>query len=396
MESSVSPTPRLSRPLFVIYIAWHPDYKEGDKIAKGLYEHYRRKLYDNVAGGSGLGVFYRFTPEASSSVPRDIDFADAEASVVILLIDQNWVDDPDWVNWGNNLIERAEEVGLNTRVFPISIDGAAMHLGMADQAIRWDQWNNLLLDARMRRLIPALTYQFVRMLRLYLEGLRQPMVDEDALDHYLRKVEIFLSHSKHDEDGERIAQLIRKRLQDDGDLESFFDVFNIPAGTRFDKVILHKVGTSAVVSIHTDSYSSREWCRREIIEAKRKNAPLVVANCLSNLDERSFPYMGNVPVIRMDPATAEARIDYVISRLLDEVMKDFLWRCRIELTPQTGVYFLPRPPELISLVEAAETGASVVVYPDPPVGAEEKALFEKIAPLVQLKCITEWSAEEGI
>jgi hypothetical protein len=56
-----------------------------------------------------------------------------------------------------------------------------------------------------------------------------------------------------------------------------------------------------MVAIHTDSYSSREWCRREIIEAKRWNVPLVVANGISNLDERGFPYMGNVPVVRLEP-----------------------------------------------------------------------------------------------
>jgi hypothetical protein len=51
---------------------------------------------------------------------------------------------------------------------------------------------------------------------------------------------------------------------------------------RFQKVLLKQVRLSAVVAIHTDSYSSREWCRREIVEAKRWNVPLVVANCLAD------------------------------------------------------------------------------------------------------------------
>jgi hypothetical protein len=173
-----------------------------------------------------------------------------------------------------------------------------------------------------------------------LEHLKQPEKDEDDLLNYLKKVQIFLSHSKHDEDGERIARLIREQLHSGHGLSSFFDVHDIPAGLRFHQVLLKQLAQSAVVAIHTDSYSSREWCRREIIEAKRNSVPLVVANCISELDERGFPYMGNVPIVRMDPQQAE-RINIIIARLLDEVLKDFLWRCRIQLvnTKQSAVQF---------------------------------------------------------
>ncbi|MDE0532569.1 MAG: hypothetical protein OXI01_14145 [Albidovulum sp.] len=101
---------------------------------------------------------------------------------------------------------------------------------------------------------------------------------------------------------------------------------DIPAGLRFDEVLLHQVRVSAVVAIHTDSNSSREWCRREVIEVRLWKVPLVVADCISNLDDRSFPYSGNVPVIRLDDRQEE-RIDFVVDLLIDEVLKDFLWRC---------------------------------------------------------------------
>jgi hypothetical protein len=162
-------------------------------------------------------------------------------------------------------------------------------------------------------------------------------------------------------------------------------------------VLLQQVKVSAVVAIHTDSYSSREWCRREIIEAKRWSVPLVVANCIGDLDERSFPYMGNVPVVRMDPDNA-GRIDYIISRLLDEVLKDFLWRCRVELTAGAAgdrVVFTPRPPELISLAGLPEH-AEMLIYPDPPIGTEEQRLFEDVAPALCLRSMTEWIAGETL
>jgi energy-coupling factor transporter ATP-binding protein EcfA2 len=187
------------------------------------------------------------------------------------------------------------------------------------------------------------------------------------------------------------------RLHAGHGLSSFFDVHDIPAGLRFHKVLLQQVKVSAVVAIHTDSYSSREWCRREIIEAKRWNVPLVVANCISDLDERGFPYLGNVPIVRMDSPGA-GRIDVVIGHLLDEVLKDFLWRCRVELvraTADPAVVFVPRSPELISLASLpalVNVPEPVIVYPDRPLSAEEEQLFEEVAPHVRLRSLTEWLA----
>ena len=236
------------------------------------------------------------------------------------------------------------------------------------------------------------------MLRHYLEHLRHPAEAQDALGRYLRKVQIFLSHSKHDERGAQIAFAVRDRIHGHHSLSSFFDVHDIPAGLRFDKVLLHQVRASAVVAIHTDSYSSREWCRREVIEAKLWNVPLVIANCITNLDDRSFPYLGNVPVIRVDDQQEE-RIDFLVDRLIDEVLKDFLWRCQVELhrsAASDGVMFLPRPPELISLAnlpKGVDETDAVIVYPGPPLSREEERLFNKVAPRVRLRSLIEWAAE---
>jgi hypothetical protein len=389
-----------TRPFLVIYVVWHPKFTDGETIAKSLYDHYRRDLYENVAGGAGISVIYRSTPEPGSNTPIDIDFDDSETSAIVLLVDEHLVADADWVTWAHDLLDRADSAGLAVRVFPVAIDNEAMSLRVTEQAVRWDNWTTLAEEDRERRLIGNLTYQFCRMLRHYLAQLKHPAKDQDALLQYLAKVAVFLSHSKHDADGERIAKLIRDYLhQGEGDsLASFFDVHDIPAGLRFNKVILQKVKVSAVVAIHTDSYSSREWCRREILEAKRWSVPLVVVDCVNDIDERSFPYMGNVPLVRMDPAASD-RIDYVVSRLLDEVLKDFLWRCRIELVAGVAavdVMFLPRPPELISLASVKDLASATLVYPDPPIGAEEQRLFEIIAPSVRLRSMTEWLAESTV
>lgn len=386
-----------TRPFLVVYIAWHPSFAGGPAIAKSLYDHYRRELYENVAGGTGLSVLYRSEPDPDSGAPMVIDIDEGETAAIVMIFDEGFAADDAYMAWAQDLMNCTDVAGLRARVFPVAIDGALTRVGVAQQAVRWDKWQNIEEGDRIRRLTSDLTYQFSRMLRSYLERLRRPDEEDAALEQYLRKVQVFLSHSKRDQDGERIAKLIRDKLFKGDGLATFFDVYDIPTGVRFDRAIVQQVRVSAVVAVHTDSYSSREWCRREIIEAKRWSVPLVIADCIADADERGFPYMGNVPVVRMDPQVAD-RIDQIVARLLDEVLKDFLWRCRIEIAKareRKDVVFLPRPPELISLagLEGRADADVTLVYPDPPLGSEEQRLFEVIAPKVRLRSLTEWLAD---
>jgi hypothetical protein len=388
--------PDSTRPTLVLYVGWHPDFTMGAKLAEALREHFRRKEDDNVAGGTGLSVIFRSIAPAGSAVPLSIDLGESRATAVIILAESNLMGDAAWAEYVRTIAVQTEEAGLHARLFVVAIERAALALGIDEQALRWDQWSGT--DAQLRqRLIRELTYEFCRMLRHYLEHLRRPTIGEDDLEKYLQKVQIFLSHSKHDSDGERIAKLVRNQLHDTGHgLASFFDVHDIPAGLRFQAVLLKQVKLSAVVAIHTDSYSSREWCRKEIIEAKRWNVPLVVANCITDWDERGFPYLGNVPIVRMDPDKAD-RIEIIIGRLLDEVLKDFVWRCRVVITGDVGatVVFVPRPPELISLAglpPRSEVPELTMVYPDPPLSREEERLFAIVDPRVQLRSLNEWLA----
>ena len=334
-----------TRPFLAIYVAWHPAFEAGANISRELFQHYRRDLYQNVAGGSGLPVMYRSKPPEGARVPIDIDFDGAETCAVVLLVDENWAADENWVAWARRISDQADEKGLQVLAFPVAIHRVAIDARIVpQQAVRWDSWAEETHEVKRCRLFAALSYQFCRMLRHYLQHLERPEIAENDLIQFLRRVDVFLSHSKHDPDGEQIALQFRRYVQDAG-YDAFFDIFDIPIGLRFNRVLLEKVRVSAVVAIHTDSYSTREWCRREIIEAKRFNVPLVVANCIKDTDERGFPYMANVPIVRMDPDKRD-RVDVIVDRLLDEVLKDFIWRCRIRLfaAAAANVSFLPRPP----------------------------------------------------
>lgn len=92
------------------------------------------------------------------------------------------------------------------------------------------------------------------------------------------------------------------------------------------------------------------------------------------------------------------QIDQIVSLLLDELFKDFLWRQRVEefrgSHPQ--VIFTARPPELIllsNLMANAGDGERTLVYPGPPLGLEEIRLFTDVVSGVRLCTLADWLLE---
>ena len=391
------PDPHDTRPLCAIYVAWHPSYEPGGEMATRLYQHFRRDLFTNVAGGVGLSVLYRSA--AASDRPAPVPLGDSHIAVVFVLLSKAMTTDPAWRDYVRELLADTNERGLTARVIPVCMDGHGLNIIDTINAVRYDAWSERH-ETREVRLISALTYELSRILRTYIASNDHPGVAVDQLDVYLEKVSVFLSHSKHDAYGEKIALAIRQFLSDNSSLSQFFDVRDIPAGLPFPMVLERYVQESAVVAIYTDSYSSREWCRREIIEAKRTDRPLVVADCIDEIDERSFPYLGNVPVIRMEPRAME-RIPYVVARLLDEVFKDYLWAARLshdQRRSDATVRFLSRTPELIAFagIKVAVTATPpAIVYPDPPLGAEEEQLFHDVRADLTLMPYSEYAAANG-
>jgi hypothetical protein len=391
--------PTDTRPLCAIYVAWHPSYARGETTARGLYQHFRRDLFTNVAGGVGLSVLYRSANAAEGDVPAPVSLDDSHIAVVFLLVSAAMAVEPAWRLYVRDMLGNAAARGLTARVIPVFMDGHGRDMVGDVNAIRYYEFSEPD-DLQELRLISTLTHELARLLRTYVASKEHPEVADNELDTYLEKVCVFLSHSKHDDYGERIAWAIEDFLSRNSALSQFFDVRDIPPGLPFPTVLERYVQRSAVVAIYTDSYSSREWCRREIIEAKRADRPLVVADCIAEVDERSFPYLGNVPVVRMEPKAME-RIPYVIARLLDEVFKDYLWSARLAHDGRCSdayVRFLPRTPELIALSGLrvpVGTAPPTIVYPDPPLGAEEMQLFHDVRDDLILMAYNEYAAANG-
>ena len=383
-------------PPFTLYVVWHPDFTGGDTIGNLLLDRFGSHRYMYVSGGDSVRVIFRNAAGPGSQEPLPIEWTHAGTTAVVVLLDNTLVENPSWSQYVRNLAEQAERSGFDARVIPVAMEDGVLDIGLVEQALRWHDWAGSG-DEKERQLVRELTDTFIRMLRYHLAQLRHPGVDWNALDDYLTNVRVFLSHSKHGGPGEVVADALRTWLNDNTNLAPFLDIRNIPAGVPFDSVLDNEAGRSVMVAIYTDSYSSRGWCRREVIIAKRRRVPMLVVDCLQDTDASSFPYLGNVPWVRMNPQTVD-RLDYVAEHLLEEVFKDFLWQCRVEsfrnAFPQTT--FLARAPELISLTSispASSGNGRDIVYPGPPISAQEEQLFVDVAPNIRVYSLNKWLAE---
>ena len=52
----------------------------------------------------------------------------------------------------------------------------------------------------------------------------------------------------------------------------------------------------------SDNYSTRYWCQRELISAKKNKRPIVIVNCVEKYEDRSFSAITNLPSVRVPSA----------------------------------------------------------------------------------------------
>lgn len=376
-------------PYLSLNVLSHPSDLLGVDAAMALCDHFERDLYQEVAGDAEVLVMHQSHPDAAALDP--IGWDESEITVVVPVIGSAIASDDAWSNYVVNCVHQATVKGA--LVLPVMVEDIVSELPLGVQAVRLDRWHGTAGD-RCRRLVREVTLEVIRYLRHRLHQRTRPTDSEASLSDYGRKVQVFISHSKHDDDGERVALALRSGLHHHSALQGLIDVHDIPAGLPFDEVLLHQVRNSAVLAIHTDSFSSREWCRREMIEAKQHMVPLVVVDCLRDRDEHCMPYLGGVPVVRMCPEQCD-RVEVVVQRLLDEMFMSYLWdnRTRGLQGRFADVHFMYRPPELLSLTAAElspPSDLSEIVYSGPILHADDLRVIEQLVPNVKAVHVDQW------
>ena len=114
------------------------------------------------------------------------------------------------------------------------------------------------------------------------------------------QLNLFISHTKNDINGVNLAKEIKEFIDSDTRMKNFFDVNDIQAGDDFNDTICENIKKSTLVVVHSNTYSSRFWCQKEILCAKQNGRPIIEVNCIDGFEDRSFPFMCNYPTIRFN------------------------------------------------------------------------------------------------
>jgi hypothetical protein len=378
-----------------IYVLWHPAFTEGETYFMHLYADLCRNVKDTLDRNIGIPIFPRSraisrvqTAEGpfpgrgvaeGAAQPAPIVFAEADTNAVVILVDDEMFNDPSWEAYIRHLLKMPG----NNRFFPIAISKYAHGFLPELAEIQYitlygltDDDRDKMFGMRYQRLYLSILHECCRML------LNVSPSHVQADDH--PPVKLFISHAK--KDGENIAIDFRNYVRAQTKLSSFFDANDIADGYLFSKEIQDALSRNAVIVVfQTDAYATREWCRREVILGKRFKTPIVVINALTRFEKRSFPYLGNVPVLRW-----EIKFDMIIQRALYQCLYQLytgaLLKKSVEMyfPGRKDVEFLPSSPELFNYVDILRLKRKkrlkkiYILYPDPPLGEEELSLLNDI------------------
>lgn len=342
----------LLMPLLIQFV-FHPKSPEARAIAQRLH-----LALNGDPLLPGLRIPTVMLPERGDGrPPASIDLSDAEHSLIVVFADDYMEADepssgPSWSAFVGSIPAACQDE--RHRVIPIQLSPSA-----------WP------LDERLSSL---------SFMRAYL----QPSADRPAwVEHHvvieicrflLRRspngpapVRLFVSHSKKDIGTEpKVFEAVALELDNRRPVESWIDSAKISTGADFAAEIRSGVETSAVLVLLTASYSARPWCRREVLLAKEHGRPIVVVDALQGVDSRSFPYIGNVPVMSWRPDGAMA----AVGLLLREFVRIEHTRRVLEAQARQGDAVMTSPPELLTLVRFGG-GGKQILYPDPPLSEEE-------------------------
>lgn len=346
----------------LVHLIFHPESSPARQLATAIHE----ALNDDPAL-PGLRIPTLFACEDGSGFPpAEPDLDEAERSVVVVLADDKMVIEPPtvpagkklWSEFVGDLFERCTgsphrliPVQLSENVFPLDecLEGTSFLRGYLQKKEELNAWA-----------IRALVVEICRFLHGDERGKRMPL-------------RLFLSHAKQDiDEPPKVFSAIVEHLQTTQPVETWVDSAKIPGGSQFAEEIEGGVRDCALLALITRSYSSRPWCRKEMLLAKRHQRPLVVVDAQEGVEVRSFPYGGNTPRIRWSDGGAAAAVDL----LLKETLRHLHSLMVLARDKRESDYVLASSPEPTTV--ARSPGGATILYPDPPVGDEEEEELEAL------------------
>lgn len=338
---------QLKMPL-ATYVLYHSEYAEGEKAFEVIYQLLCRDVERPLTDGIDIPVYLRTGKDGDEIL--QIDFSESEKTAIVILIDNKMYCSKVWRDYIDKL---ASNVSDDIKIYGICLCKYAYEISSKTemlQAIKLDSYcfmdNVDLIQTRL------------------LESLYRLLTDPK------QKIKLFISHAKQDFLLE--AEQLRDYLNSATKLDTFFDANDILDGNDFAKHIKKGLKSSLLVVLNSDVYTDREWCRNEVLIAKRNDVPTVVVNCVKKRVKRTFPYIGNCPMIQYNNDWSEI-IQVLLKTALNQVYQNRL----LKTIKSKNVHicsFIPHNPELFSFLNIKKDNKKIL-YPEPPLGKEEQAVL---------------------
>lgn len=371
-----------------LHLLAHPQSADANALASALM---RRFVEPPASGGLRIPVF--FTPDRGDDLPPGLDPADgldldaARHTIVVVLGDERMLrtvpagTGKAWKSFVRDALALTPLDSSPHHVLPVALDAQGFRLSDAAHILPAMLRAELApQEAAERRLAEISFHVAARAIQLLAHG-RVPATKPERMQ---APVTIFLSHAKADLDPGRQDPVHHTRdAAGELPIEQWYDAREIATGQRFADAISAGIrDCSIMLAFNTDQYSSRPWCRREVLEAKRQGAHILIVDALESGEARSFPYAGNVPVVRWqfkDPGVDARRI---IDRAVLEALRFKHNRAVLEAGVAPGETVLPAAPEALTLAHDAGDGETdkIFLYPDPPLGREELDVLQRLRP----------------
>lgn len=378
-------------PTLVVHLLAHPNSESAQAVADAL----RSRLVEPPASG-GLRVPVFFTPDKGDGLPPAVGAPDglnldaAQHTLVVVLADAIMLrtvpsgTGKQWREFVDRLREMAPLDASRHHVLPVALDDAGSQIGGSGHVLPTavGDKQNQFPSAEWR--LANLSFHIAARAIQLLEHGKVPATRPERMQAPVR---LFLSHAKADlkqDDSDPVGVTHKVSGDRRFSIDKWYDSNDIAPGQDFANAIEAGLrDCSIMLAFLTDQYSARPWCRREVLEAKRAGAHILVVDALKNGEQRSFPYGANLPVLRWNAtANPEEEARRVIDRAVLEALRFKHNRAQLQGLSETGDQLLEAPPEALTLADAPAS-AICYLYPDPPLGREELEVLEKLRPGAQ-------------
>lgn len=401
-------------PILEIYVVWHPGDAEGAHVADKLLDHFRGTAFSGLIGGA-VEVYVRSQSrsgriEDSPALiptldPPPYDLAVPAYTAVVVVAGTELADAVEspgaWRDYIGQVAGARARNPDTIGLFPVRVASLALdktHLGAVlggYQQAAAEAWGKPGFEDTLCRDVA--------------QGITQ-MVDPDH-----QRLQVFISHTKRldtTEEGAvvRLVDLVRKVISGTR-LREFFDARDLQPGQDWAPKLVEEAARSALLAVRTDLYSSRPWCQREVVTAKRHGMPVVMLDGLRRGEERGSFLMDHVPRVaghRKAKGWGEEAIWAALNQLVDECLKRALWQAQHRIASGSlGIdidWWAPHAPEPATFADwltgidrdAKRDEPIVVLHPDPPLGDDESDVLTQIGRLSGLNGPVEFLTPRGL